>query len=115
MFRTHALFVIDQNTIDAGAYAVKYELEKEITNASLQNEIKVSETGSINLIGKGVIILVFPDSVLYTNVTVNDVKEIVNEHFLKGRPVKRLVLSESFDIPNITISPAVETTKNNRG
>lgn len=111
MFRTHALFVIDQNTIDAGAYAVKYELEKEITNASLQNEIKVSETGSINLIGKGVIILVFPDSVLYTNVTVNDVKEIVNEHFLKGRPVKRLVLSESFDIPNITISPAVETTK----
>ncbi|NMC67456.1 MAG: NADH-quinone oxidoreductase subunit NuoF [Spirochaetales bacterium] len=111
MYRTHLLFVIDQNTIDAGAYAVKYEFEKEIKSANLLEEVKISETGSVNLIGKGVIILVFPDSVLYTNVSVNDVKEIVNEHLLKGRPVKRLVLSESFDIPNITITPTRETLK----
>lgn len=101
IYRMHALFVIDENTIDAGAYDVKEELKKKVRNANLHTEINIGETGSINLIGKGVLLIIFPDNVIYTNVKVEDLDEIISEHFLKGRPVKRLMLKEKFNLPNI--------------
>lgn len=38
---------------------------------------------------------IYPDNIIYKSVKVEDVKEIVMEHFYKGRPVQRLMLNES--------------------
>jgi (2Fe-2S) ferredoxin len=36
--------------------------------------------------------MVYPDGVWYAQVTPGDVKEIVEEHLVNGRPVERLAL-----------------------
>ncbi len=42
----------------------------------------------------GPVIVIYPEGVFYKKVTPDDVEEIVNEHFLKGRPVKHLMLQD---------------------
>ncbi|MHB8110538.1 MAG: NADH-quinone oxidoreductase subunit NuoF [Syntrophorhabdaceae bacterium] len=94
LVRNHVLISIDAGTIMAGARAVEQALVDEIKKQGLTDEISVLETGSIGATGQGVVIVVYPEGVYYANVTYEDVSEIVEEHLLKGRPVKRLILSE---------------------
>ncbi|NTW96079.1 MAG: 4Fe-4S binding protein, partial [Erysipelotrichaceae bacterium] len=42
----------------------------------------------------GPIVAIHPDKVFYSHVTLGDVDEIVNEHLYKGRPVKRLEITD---------------------
>ncbi len=88
--RCHVLIGVDANSLLAGAKAVEQALIKELADKGLADEVQVIETGSLGPIGQGVILVVYPDAVAYANVTVDDVPEIVTEHLLKGRPVKRL-------------------------
>lgn len=95
LVRNHVLISIDAGTIMAGARAVEKALIDEIAKKGLSDEISVLETGSIGTTGQGVVIVVYPEGVHYGNLTVNDVPELVEEHLLKGRLVKRLILSET--------------------
>ena len=94
LVRNHVLIGIDAETIMAGARAVEKALVNEIAKKGLSDEIAILETGSIGATGQGVVIVVYPEGVYYGKVTVDDVPELVEEHLLKGRQVKRLVLSE---------------------
>ena len=94
LVRNHILISIDAETIMAGARAVEKALVNEIAKKGLSDEIAVLETGSIGTTGQGVVIVVYPEGIYYGKVTVDDVPELVEEHLLKGRQVKRLVLSE---------------------
>ncbi len=94
LVRNHILIGIDAETIMAGARAVEKALVDEIAKRGLSDEISVLETGSIGTTGQGVVIVVYPEGVYYGNVTVSDVPQLVEEHLLKGRQVKRLILSE---------------------
>jgi NADH-quinone oxidoreductase subunit F len=100
MARSHVLISIDSGTIMAGARAVADALVKEIARQGLADEIAVLETGSIGITGQGVILVVYPEGLYYANVTSADIPELVTEHFLKGRPLKRLVIT---DIPKRAI------------
>lgn len=92
--RVHVLIGIDSNTLIAGAKAVQQAFEREIKERGLEDEIKIIETGSFGIYERGVVVAVYPDRVFYAHVTPEDVKEIVEEHLLKGRPVMRLLLEE---------------------
>ncbi len=94
LVRTHVLIGIDAETIMAGARAVEKTLVEEIARKGLSEEISVLETGSIGATGQGAIIVIYPEGIYYGNVTIADVPELVDEHLLKGRPVRRLILSE---------------------
>ena len=94
LVRNHVLISIDAGTIMAGARAVEKALVDEISKQGLSGEIAVLETGSIGATGQGVIIVVYPEGFYYANVTPEDVPEIVEEHLLKGRPVRRLIMTE---------------------
>jgi NADH-quinone oxidoreductase subunit F len=94
MARSHVLISIDAGTIMAGARSVEKALLEEITKQGLSDEISVLETGSIGIIGQGVILVVYPEGIYYANVTPADIPELVEEHFLKGRPFKRLIITE---------------------
>ncbi len=95
MVRSHVLISIDAGTIMAGARAVEEALVKEIASQGLAEEIAVLETGSIGITGRGVVMVVYPEGIYYTEVTPNDIPELVEEHLLKGRPLKRLMLAEA--------------------
>jgi NADH:ubiquinone oxidoreductase subunit F (NADH-binding)/(2Fe-2S) ferredoxin len=95
LVRNHLLISIDAGTVMAGARAVEKALVEEIAKQGLADEIAVLETGSVGTIGQGVVIVVYPEGVYYGNVTSQDVPQLVEEHLLKGRPLKRLMLAEA--------------------
>ena len=90
--RNHILFVIDTDSVLNGAYSVMEEMRKEIENKGLSDEIKILETGNLGITGRGVTLVIYPEGTYYVNIQKNDVKRIVEEHLLKGRPVKDLIL-----------------------
>ncbi len=104
--RTHILIGIDASSILAGARDVMQALIKEIEKRGLQDEIKVLETGSLGSSTDGVVMVVYPEGIYYRNVKPEDVPVIVEEHLLKGRPVRRLMM------PSVTSGVVTkETTK----
>lgn len=94
LVRNHVLISIDAGTVMAGARGVEKAFIEEIAKQGLTDEIAVLETGSVGAIGQGVVLVVYPEGVYYANVTPQDIPELVEEHLLKGRPLKRLILSE---------------------
>ncbi|MGC8971336.1 MAG: NADH-quinone oxidoreductase subunit NuoF [bacterium] len=99
--RSHILIGIDASSILAGAREVMQALIKEIEKRGLQEEIKVLETGSLGSSNDGVVMVVYPEGIYYRNVKVEDVPVIVEEHLLKGRPVRRLMTQ--------TVTPGIVT------
>jgi NADH:ubiquinone oxidoreductase subunit F (NADH-binding)/(2Fe-2S) ferredoxin len=93
--RSHVLIGIDAGSLMAGARAVQTELVQEINKQGLAGEVSVLETGSFGLTGQGVVLIVYPEGLYYANVTKDDVAELVEEHLLKGRLVKRLLLTQA--------------------
>jgi len=85
IYRTHILVPVDEGTVQSGAFEVKRKLEQAILEKGLENEIKVVESGTVGILGKSVILVVYPERVCYTNVRPADVALIVDEHLLKGR------------------------------
>jgi len=93
-FRTHILISVDESTIRAGVKNFIASLRNHLDKYSLTDEIGILETGSIGFFGKGLCFVVYPENIIYANVTNEDLNEIVTEHFLKGRPVKRLIVEK---------------------
>ncbi len=78
-----------------GSIALMKALEEELARQGLANEIKIVETGCNGFCAVGPVMLVQPEGVFYQKLRIEDVPELVEEHFLKGRPVKRLFYKES--------------------
>jgi NADH-quinone oxidoreductase subunit F len=70
---------------------------KEKKGRNPRGEVVLTECGSIGFCSVGTAVMVYPDGVLYGQVREEDVREIVEEHLEKDRPVDRLVL---MSLPN---------------
>jgi NADH:ubiquinone oxidoreductase subunit F (NADH-binding)/(2Fe-2S) ferredoxin len=90
-YRSHVLVCAGAGCISSGCKEVERTLITELQNHHLDKEIKVVETGCIGSCDLGPVIVVYPEGVFYQNVKPTDVKLIVEEHLLKGRPVKELL------------------------
>ncbi|MGI6021269.1 MAG: NADH-quinone oxidoreductase subunit NuoF [Lachnospiraceae bacterium] len=95
MYRAHVLVCGGTGCTSSNSLKVIEALEKEIKNNDLAEEIDVVTTGCHGLCALGPVMIVYPEGTLYTNVKVEDVQEIVTEHLLKGRIVKRLVYDDT--------------------
>jgi len=78
----------------SGSSGFKDALEAEIRSQGLDSEVRVIETGCNGFCAVGPVMLVQPEGIFYQQLKPGDVKELVEEHFLKGRPVKRLFYKE---------------------
>ena len=67
------------------------EFEEQLSLQGMENEAKVIKTGCFGLCALGPIVTVYPEGACYVHVTPDDVEEIVSEHIVKGRIVKRLL------------------------
>jgi NADH-quinone oxidoreductase subunit F/NAD(P)H dehydrogenase (quinone)/NADP-reducing hydrogenase subunit HndC len=74
--------------------AVKKALEQELVARNLQEEIRVVITGCNGFCAAGPVMVVYPDGIFYQKLTPEDMPQLVEEHFLKGRPVQRLMYKE---------------------
>ncbi len=91
-YRNHVLIGISEMAIQAGVEDFVKAFRNELAKADLTEEINVLETGPLGFFGKGICLTVYPENINYTDVKLEDVQELVSEHFLKGRPVTRLTL-----------------------
>ncbi len=102
MYRSHVLVCGGTGCTSSNSAAIIEALEKEIADKGLAEEIKVIKTGCFGLCALGPIMIVYPEGCFYSEVKVEDVPEIVEEHLLKGRIVKRLLYDETVkDAKNI--------------
>ncbi len=93
-YRTHLLLCGGTACHASGSGAVIEALKKEVTKKGLDTEVRVIETGCNGFCAQGPVMVVQPDGIFYQRLKVEDVPEIVEEHLLKGRPVKRLFYVE---------------------
>ena len=95
MIRSHVLICGGTGCTSSGSVKILDAMNAEIAAKGLQDEIKVVGTGCFGLCALGPIMIVYPEGTFYSQVKPEDVPEIVEEHFLKGRPVERLVYHEA--------------------
>ena len=106
--RANALICTCTNCISNGALQVKNALESEILKRELQDDILVVPTGAGGLCVKGPIMVVQPDGIFYQGLKPTDMPRLVEEHFLKGRPVESLMYvspEEKTPIPELRAIP----------
>ncbi len=91
-----------------GSRAFRQALEAEIKVQNLVDEVQVVETGCNGFCAVGPVMLVQPEKIFYQKLQVEDVPELVEQHFLKGQPLKKrlyvdpvskAVIPHMFDIP----------------
>ncbi|NTU51839.1 MAG: NADH-quinone oxidoreductase subunit F, partial [Candidatus Aminicenantes bacterium] len=90
-YRAHLLVCAGTGCVSCGSFKIKEALEKEVKKRRLQDEVQVIATGCNGFCERGPIVLVQPDGIFYQLLKVEDVPRLVEEHLLKGRPVKRLM------------------------
>lgn len=95
MYRSHVLVCGGTGCTSSGSQRIIDKLEKEIKAQELQEEVGVVKTGCFGLCALGPIMIVYPEGSFYSMVQEEDIPEIVSEHLLKGRVVKRLLYDET--------------------
>jgi NADH:ubiquinone oxidoreductase subunit F (NADH-binding)/(2Fe-2S) ferredoxin/NAD-dependent dihydropyrimidine dehydrogenase PreA subunit len=73
------------------SFEIKEALEKELKKQKLENEAQVVMTGCNGFCGAGPLLVVQPDGIFYQLLKKSDIPYLVEEHLLKGRPVKKLM------------------------
>jgi len=96
-FRYH-VFICDQKKPEGvpccearGSAATIEALRKEVAARGLMDDVQITLCGSLGACERGPNLVVYPEGVWYSGVRAEDVPEIVESHFLHGRPVERLV------------------------
>ncbi len=89
-YRLHLMLCSGTACQASGSKRVKKALEEELKKRGLDKEIVIVETGCNGFCAQGPVMVVQPEGIFYQKLTPEDIPLLVEEHFLKGRPVKRL-------------------------
>ncbi len=95
MYRSHVLVCGGTGCTSSGSEKIITALESQLAAQGLTEEVQVIRTGCFGLCALGPIMIVYPEGSFYSLVQESDIEEIVSEHLLKGRIVKRLLYSET--------------------
>ena len=107
MYRAHVLVCGGTGCTSSHSGELIDALNENIKAKCLEDEVQVVRTGCFGLCALGPIMIVYPEGCFYSEVKVDDIPEIVEEHLLKGRIVKRLLYSET--VTEETVKPLNET------
>ena len=109
MYRSNVLVCGGTGCTSSNSELIIERLREEIAAPGLENEVNVIRTGCFGLCALGPIMVVYPEGAFYSMVKPDDVPEIVEEHLLKGRIVKRLLYQETV-VDDNTVKALNETT-----
>ncbi len=99
-YRLHVMVCTCTNCISNGALKIKDALESEIAAKDLVDDIRVVQTGASGMCVNGPILMIQPDGIFYQYIKEKNIAHLVEEHFLKGRPVKSLMyVPEGKEVP----------------
>jgi len=90
--------------VSNNSFKIREVLEEELKKQGLDEEVLVVMTGCNGFCALGPVMTVMPDQIFYQSLTEDDIPYLVEEHFLKGRPVEKLMFTppaEEVVIPKI--------------
>ena len=97
MYRSNVLVCGGTGCTSSNSEKVIEKLNQELKLNGLEKEVNVIRTGCFGLCALGPIMIVYPEGCFYSMVKVDDIPEIVQEHLLKGKIVKRLLYKETIE------------------
>lgn len=97
LFRSQVLICGGTGCTSSDSPKIIDAFEEQLKANGLDKEVKVVRTGCFGLCEAGPVVIVYPEGAFYSRVAVSDVQEIVSEHLLKGRIVKRLLYHDSIN------------------
>ena len=112
--RAHVLVCGGTGCTSSGSVKLIEEFEKRLAENGLEKEVKIIKTGCFGLCALGPVVVIYPEGAFYSMVKVEDVEEIVKEHLLKGRIVKRLLYQETLENDNVKSLNEVDFYKKQR-
>ena len=77
--------------VACGSSQLRERLSVELENRGLCDEVKLVITGCNGFCAEGPIVVVYPEGIFYKKLTPEDIPFLVEEHFLKGRPVEKFL------------------------
>jgi NADP-reducing hydrogenase subunit HndC len=92
--RIDLLICCGSGCVSAGALKIKDRFHAVLAEKGINSEVNIIETGCMGPCDYGPVMVIYPEGIFYKAVTPEDVDEIVSEHFIKGRPVQRLMLQD---------------------
>ena len=81
---------------------IKEKIEALIKEKGIEDKVSIVTTGCHGLCALGPVMQVYPEGMFYTNIKLDDVEKIVEEHLVKGNPVKELLYKETIKPDKIT-------------
>jgi len=96
-YRLHLMLCAGTACVSNKSFKIKEVLEEELKKQGLDKEVLVVMTGCNGFCAVGPVMTVMPDGIFYQSLTEDVVPHLVEEHFLKGRPVKRLMFTPPAD------------------
>lgn len=109
MIRSHVMICGGTGCTSSGSQRIQETFKKLIKAYGLDKEIKIVQTGCFGLCALGPVVIVYPEGTFYSQVTTDDVEEIVESHLLKGHIVERLVYNDTGKVK--PINPKYVTLK----
>ena len=107
-YRTYLMVCAGTGCVANQSMKVRDRLEAEIRKRGLQDEVSVVTTGCNGFCAVGPIMVVQPDGIFYQLLKETDIPYLVEEHLVKGRPVKELLYTppaEKAPIPKMSDIP----------
>ena len=107
-YRTYLMVCAGTGCVANQSMKIKEKLEGEIRKRGLLDEISVVTTGCNGFCAVGPLMVVQPDGIFYQLLKETDIPYLVEEHFIKGRPVKELLYTppkEKAPIPKMSDIP----------
>ncbi len=107
-YRTYCMVCAGTGCVANQSMKIRDKLEAEIKKRNLQDEVAVVTTGCNGFCAVGPLMVVQPDGIFYQLLKEADIAHLVEEHFIKGRPVKELLYippKEKLPIPKMSDIP----------
>jgi NADH:ubiquinone oxidoreductase subunit F (NADH-binding)/(2Fe-2S) ferredoxin/NAD-dependent dihydropyrimidine dehydrogenase PreA subunit len=102
-YRSNIMICAGTGCVANGSLKVKDALETELIKRNLENEVKIVLTGCNGFCAKGPVMVVYPEDIFYQQVKPEDVPYLVDEHFVKGRPVQKFLYTPPMDKKTIPV------------
>jgi NADH:ubiquinone oxidoreductase subunit F (NADH-binding)/(2Fe-2S) ferredoxin len=96
-YRSQVLVCGGTGCTSSGSKDILASLKTEVAKRGLEKEVELIRTGCFGLCELGPIVIVYPEGAFYSHVTPEDIPELVEEHLLKGRILKRLIYHDAIE------------------
>ena len=94
-YKRHVLVCAGTGCTSSGSVKIAAKLEEEIAARGLQDEVCVVKTGCHGLCALGPVMIIYPEAAFYSNMELEHVEKIVEEHLVNGNVVTEYLYKET--------------------